>query len=215
MDKRIIDIIKIDPPLSDWDEEIEEIIGAYNGHYPKNRVIFTGSSSIRLWETLAQDMAPLKVLNHGFGGSRIYDSIHFSDKLVYPFLPKAVVIFSGTNDINENEDTKSAEDAFILAKQLLRGYRKNMPQVPIYYLSINRCIQRNIVGDEVTKFNNLMEGYLDDIKNMTFIRTSEAFYTQDKMPDEGYFQEDKLHLNPKGYSVWTSKIKPVLIKDLL
>src|SRR5687768_181547 len=34
-------------------------------------ILFVGSSSIRLWKTLAQDMAPLPVLNRGFGGATI------------------------------------------------------------------------------------------------------------------------------------------------
>ena len=31
----------------------------------------TGSSSIRLWDTLESDMAPLRVLNRGFGGAHM------------------------------------------------------------------------------------------------------------------------------------------------
>ena len=215
MNERILDIIKVDPPISEWDEEIDELLLGYNGDYPQGHVVFTGSSSIRLWETLEGDMAPLQVLNHGFGGSRLYDSIFFADKLVYPFAPKALVVFAGTNDINESEDTKSGDDAFILAKHLLMEYRKNLPEIPIYYLSVNRCNLRNNVSDEVDRFNNLMEEYLGGERKMTFIRTSETFLAEDGMPDDGYFQEDRLHLNAKGYAVWASKIKPVLSNDLL
>jgi hypothetical protein len=35
---------------------------------PDGSILFTGSSSIRYWKTLVEDMAPLQVLNRGFGG---------------------------------------------------------------------------------------------------------------------------------------------------
>src|SRR5262245_66348764 len=38
---------------------------------PQNGIVFTGSSSIRLWTTLAEDFAPLPVINRGFGGSML------------------------------------------------------------------------------------------------------------------------------------------------
>jgi len=34
-------------------------------------ILFTGSSSIKMWKTLEQDMAPMQVINRGFGGSTL------------------------------------------------------------------------------------------------------------------------------------------------
>lgn len=45
---------------------------------PPDMIVFTGSSSFTLWSTLAQDMAPLPVLNRGFGGARMQDVVHHS-----------------------------------------------------------------------------------------------------------------------------------------
>ena len=39
-------------------------------------VLFFGSSSIRLWKSLAEDMAPLKVVNRGYGGAMMRDLFH-------------------------------------------------------------------------------------------------------------------------------------------
>ena len=38
-------------------------------------LLFVGSSSIRLWKTLAQDFPEHPVINRGFGGSQIIDSV--------------------------------------------------------------------------------------------------------------------------------------------
>src|SRR2546425_5649528 len=46
---------------------------------PKAPVVFVGSSSIRLWKTLAQDFPKHHVLNRGFGGSEISDSAYYAD----------------------------------------------------------------------------------------------------------------------------------------
>jgi hypothetical protein len=37
-------------------------------------IVFTGSSSIRLWTTLAGDFPAHRVLNRGFGGSELRDA---------------------------------------------------------------------------------------------------------------------------------------------
>ena len=34
-------------------------------------IVFTGSSSINFWKSLAHDMAPMNVVNRGFGGSQM------------------------------------------------------------------------------------------------------------------------------------------------
>jgi len=49
-------------------------------------MLFIGSSSIRLWKTLADDFSKQRVLNRGFGGSQIANGeprpeIHVADRL--------------------------------------------------------------------------------------------------------------------------------------
>ena len=49
---------------------------------PKDGIVFVGSSSIRLWTTLADDFPGVPVLNRGFGGSRIAHSTRYADRIV-------------------------------------------------------------------------------------------------------------------------------------
>src|SRR3974377_2369893 len=58
-------------------------------------IVFTGSSSFTFWLTMEQDMAPLPVINRGFGGALIDDVIRYIDRIVVPYKPKAVVLFAG------------------------------------------------------------------------------------------------------------------------
>ena len=56
--------------LDGFDEDIEKFIDQDRiSPPPKNEFLFIGSSSIRLWDTLEEDMKPLKVINRGFGGA--------------------------------------------------------------------------------------------------------------------------------------------------
>ena len=65
----------------------------------QDAIVFVGSSSFTLWSSLEEDMAPLPVINRGFGGALIDDVVHYADRIVVPYQPSAVVLFAGTNDI--------------------------------------------------------------------------------------------------------------------
>ena len=48
----------------------------------KNNLLFIGSSSIRLWNDIENDMHPYKSIKRGYGGAHYYDLIHFIERLV-------------------------------------------------------------------------------------------------------------------------------------
>src|SRR5436853_118273 len=91
---------------------------------PKNAILFIGSSSIRMWKTLAQDFPDYRVINRGFGGSQISDSIYFADRIVIPYQPRAIVFYAGGNDINGG---KSAETVFTDFKTFVGKVRAKLP----------------------------------------------------------------------------------------
>ena len=74
------------PPGEDpleWREKVEAFeLEAQASPPPAGAALFVGISSIRLWDTLKEDMAPLPVIKRGFGGSRLFDSVYWADRLV-------------------------------------------------------------------------------------------------------------------------------------
>ncbi len=73
--------------------EIAAFEAADKTHFPSpGGVLFIGSSSIRLWSTLTQDFPELPVLNRGFGGSQIADSVRYVERIVFPYQAKMIVI---------------------------------------------------------------------------------------------------------------------------
>ena len=54
--------------LDGFDEDIDKFLDQDRiDPPPENAFLFIGSSSIRLWKTLEEDMKPLKIINRGFG----------------------------------------------------------------------------------------------------------------------------------------------------
>lgn len=198
-----------------WENDIAKIEARYNGNYPQDVVVFIGSSSIRKWETLADDMAPIPALNHGFGGSKIKDSTYYLDRLVFPFKPRAVVLFAGTNDINGVEgSSKTGEQVYEGFVDFVEAIRAEDPELPIYFISISPTNARWKVWDEAHKANELIAAYTATQHNVAFIDTTEQLLGADGLPNKDLFVWDGLHLNADGYAVWTSIIKPILEKDL-
>jgi hypothetical protein len=59
-------------------------------------VVFAGSSTIRFWNGLEEDMAPLPTVQRGFGGAKINDVIRYLDRLIARHEPSMVVLYIGS-----------------------------------------------------------------------------------------------------------------------
>ena len=93
-----------------FEDEIAAFEAADRVQPPPERPIgFVGSSSIRLGGSLGEDMAPLPVLNRGFGGSQLAHVVHFAERAVLRYRPRAVVLYAGDDDLHESSG-KSAAD---------------------------------------------------------------------------------------------------------
>ena len=193
-----------------WEEEIAALEAQDKAEAPpENALVFVGSSSIRRWDSLKEDMAPMPVIQRGFGGSKLGDAIYYIDRIITPYAPRAVVIFSGSNDI-AGDNPKSAEAVFALYKEFVSEVHKRLPGTPIYFIAISptgaRWEHRQIVADT----NALVESYSAAHDNLVYIDTASALLDENGESREELFVEDKLHLNADGYAVWTSIIRPAL-----
>ena len=198
-----------------WERTISRIERRSGGDTSQDAVVFLGSSSIRFWGTLADDMAPIPVLNHGFGGSKIKDATYYLDRLLFPFSPRAVVLFSGTNDINEiKASTKTGEQVYGGFVEFVEALRQRDPDLPLYYISITPTRARWAVWTEAQRANELIAAYAATQEKVTFVDTTAAFLGPDGTPNKSLFKIDGLHPNKEGYQVWTSIVKPLLMEDL-
>ncbi len=180
---------------------------------PEGTVIFIGSSSIRFWGSLAEDFAPLTVLNRGFGGSHLPHVTHFAPRVVIPHKPAAVVVYAGDNDFGGWEP-KSPEQVFLDFKKMMSLFRAELPGTPIYYLSIKASQLRWESWPKISKANALIEAYAQEDDQLTFIDVSSGMIGENGEPRPEVFWYDGLHLSDRGYAEWAAIVKPILMKDL-
>ncbi len=180
---------------------------------PPNVIVFTGSSSITFWSTLEQDMAPLPVINRGFGGSHMNDVVHYAKRIVVAYRPRAVVLFAGTNDISGSKP-KTAQEVFDSYRVFVEVVHAALPETPIYYISITPAPSRRKYWPIVNETNRLIKAHTETDPRLHFIDLTDVILGPDGKPDRSLFRIDRLHPNKKGYAKWTNVIKPILQADL-
>ncbi len=177
---------------------------------PRDPIVFTGSSSITYWSTLEQDMAPLPVINRGFGGSHLRDVIYYVPRVILPYHPRAVVLFAGTNDISGRRP-KNAREVYEAYLAFVSRVRSSLPETPIYYVSITPTPSRWKLWPIAQEANQLIRTYTETGSRLYFIDLTRAILRPDGKPDRSLYRFDRLHPNAKGYARWTAVIKPVLM----
>ena len=176
----------------------------------KGRILFTGSSSIRFWNSLEKDMKPLKVLNRGFGGAHISHVIHHFDDIVRPYSPKAIVFFCGTNDLTA---LKTPEETLNDFKKFLNLVKNEFGTIKVYMIGIKPSVDRLYLDEEERVFNNSVSFLAKEDPYLEYINVWDLMLNEDgtRMPD--LYVEDGLHMNPKGYEIWTQLVRESLNKD--
>jgi lysophospholipase L1-like esterase len=195
---------------SKWRADIDAFLAQDLEHpSPRGCVVFVGSSSIRMWQTLAADMAPIPIVHRGFGGSRLFDASYYSDELISKHQPSVVVVFSGTNDI-AGEQPKSAEQVRDLFLQLVQRMRWHDPNLMICNIAITPTLAREKHIPIVKEANRLIRLACEADAKLEFVDPSPDLLDSNGRPDAQWFRTDRLHLNERGYAIWTHHIRPVV-----
>lgn len=183
------------------------------GPASRGGVVFVGSSSIRLWSTLAADMQPLVVAQHGFGGAKLADVEYYADRLVNPFAPRAVVVFAGTNDLTPGA-SKSPQVLLETWQRFVARVRAGLPDVPIYFIGITPSPLRWAIWADAQETNRLVREWHATDPTLHYIETGPSLLGADGEPDPDNYRFDGLHLSAQGYAIWAELIRPRLLRDL-
>ena len=190
-----------------WEKDIQRFEHADNQEkYPKDAILFTGSSSIRLWSTIKEDMAPYPVIHRGFGGCRFSDVACYIDRIVYPHQFRALVIYVANDIIGDPRD-KTPEEVAHLFKYIVKGVRKNYPDQPVFLIEITPNKKLWKVWPTVKEANTLLAKTCDKLNNVYFIPTSASYLNDNGEPRTELTGPDLLHQNRDGYLLWTKLIK--------
>lgn len=173
----------------------------------ENIVAFYGSSSIRLWDTMQEDLQPHDTINLGFGGSTFRYCAHFFEEVFEELEPAQIILYGGDNDIS----SLSVEQTVINFHLLLDKVAARYPQKPVSVISVKPSPERAHLQKEIQRLNTHLEkGLKEKIAKSTFIDVHTHMLGDDGKAQESLFLEDNLHMNEKGYAIW----KEVLLEHL-
>ena len=183
----------------DWDAK---------NSFPENAILFTGSSSIRMWKT--HDGFPEKVLiNRGFGGAHISDMLHYFDQIVGKYRPSLIVFYCGDNDVDFG---KSAEQTFADFKLFFEQVEKLGSKTDLIYLPAKPSPARWAKYPEMKKLNILVNSLAGQKDNLKYVDITEPMLLPNEKPDPSVYLSDSLHLNKQGYDRWEKILHPLLEK---
>jgi lysophospholipase L1-like esterase len=175
---------------------------------PSNGVVFVGSSSIVKWASLEKDFPGVKVINRGFGGSQLEDSVFYADRIVTPYQPRIVVVYAGDNDLNAG---KTPETVFADFKAFVAKVHAKLPATRIVYIAIKPSPSRWKIKDKGEKTNALIAAECaKNPKLLRFVDVWQPMLDAKGEPRPELFVADMLHMNAAGYEVWT----PLVAKEL-
>jgi lysophospholipase L1-like esterase len=187
-----------------FQKEVDSIISANQSVNKDNLILFTGSSSIRMWENLKESFPNHNVLNMGFGGSEMADLLYYSDKLILPFKPKQIFIYEGDNDLSLG---RSAEQILASADDILSLVRQRLPESEVIFISPKPSLKRWALKEKYEDYNEKLKAWTSKKRNVRFADVWTPMLDSDGKVMQDIFIADGLHLNEKGYSIWTCALK--------
>lgn len=193
--------------IAKWDDEIRRLESlAQQQHPPEGAILLLGSSSIRLWDTADEDLAPYPVIRRGYGGARYSDLSIFASRLVSLHDFRALVIFVA-NDVTGATDDPSVSQVRQWVEQILATARRHQQDAEIFLVEITPTPARWGSWAEIRAVNAMLRDVALVTPKTHFISTAEYYLDPRAEPRADLFGEDRLHLNREGYRQWGKLIR--------
>lgn len=190
-----------------FSDQVSQISKDYPVSDYQSSVVFTGSSTIRMWKSLQQDFPMEKIVNTGFGGSQASDLLYYLDEVVLEYRPEKVFIYEGDNDLAAG---KSTEEIITTYNLIVEQIRAELPDTEIILISAKPSLSRWELADSYLELNAAMKKYARVNKNVRYANLWNPMLTANKTPMEDIFLDDKLHMNAKGYAIWAKVLRKFL-----
>jgi lysophospholipase L1-like esterase len=166
-------------------------------------IVFTGSSSIRLWHDLEERFPQYQIINSGFGGSQAYDLLVHLDRLVLKYHPKKVFIYEGDNDISFKKKPRKIVETF---KTIAHKIHAKDPTTQIVLISPKPSIARWRLRRRYKRLNRKLKKWAETNPNLNFVDVWGIMLNNRKV-NKDLFVEDGLHMNTLGYELWYKALK--------
>lgn len=173
----------------------------------KERLLFTGSSSIQRWETLDSDFKQYSVINTGVGNTTMDYLLDNRDSLIFVYDPWSIVIYSGDNDLAKLMTPEIVLSNAIQLREAIHDYNS---EIDILFISAKPSRARWVLHESFEEFNELLKFYCDTSNNVYFVDIWFKMLDEAGFPNKDLFLEDTLHINRSGYVIWADAIRECL-----
>ncbi|MBN3584367.1 G-D-S-L family lipolytic protein [Algoriphagus aestuarii] len=194
-----------------FDKEVETISHQLDSAgWAKGSVVFTGSSSVRMWKSLQDQFPEVPIINTGFGGSTAEDLETQLFPLVLRLEPSKVFIYEGDNDINGGI---TAAEIMATLDRIVSRIQKQLPNTTVNLISAKPSPSRWELKTSYMVLNDLMRQYCTAHKNVNFVNVWDIMLDKTGVPRADIFIGDNLHMNEKGYALWKEIFTPFLVEE--
>jgi lysophospholipase L1-like esterase len=168
-------------------------------------ILFTGSSSIRLWRSLGSDFAALPVLNRGFGGSTLPEVNHYFSRVVMSYRPRTIVLYAGDNDVAIGRTPQQVASDY---RTFVRLVRDSLRDARIVFVGIKPSPSRWHMAQQQREANRLVREIVASDPLQSFVDVFTPMLGANGRPRPEFFIADSLHMTPAGYVVWRGQLAP-------
>ncbi|MEN3322243.1 GDSL-type esterase/lipase family protein [Mariniflexile soesokkakense] len=166
-------------------------------------IVFTGSSSVRMWKDIQKLFPEYQIINSGFGGSQTIDLLNYTDDLILKYKPKKVFIYEGDNDISDKKRRKEILNTFSV---IISKIKEQNASTQIILISPKPSIARWHLKRKYIKLNKKLKKICEEDDSLEFANVWDIMLENRKIKKE-LFIKDGLHMNEAGYNLWYSVIK--------
>ncbi|WP_299796170.1 SGNH/GDSL hydrolase family protein [uncultured Maribacter sp.] len=204
----LLSIISFAQEENVFTNEVKDITIKYDSIWDsrKETIVFTGSSSVRLWRKLEKEFPDHQIINSGFGGSQSSDLLLFMDELILSYNPKKVFIYEGDNDLWAD---KSPTDVLDTTAEIIRRIKSKNPATEVILIAAKPSISRWKIRGKYKRLNRKMERFTKNDPQLYYVDVWKPMLNKRKLKTD-IFIEDGLHMNQKGYDIWYEAMKDLV-----
>ncbi len=182
-----------------YEDEVKRLEAEIAAFAYEPRLVFYGSSSIRLWDSLYKDFEWYLPANLGFGGSTLEACVYFFNRIMKQIQPQHLIVYAGDNDLGDGRTPLQVHGYFVELCRLMDESYKNLP---VSYISIKPSLARWDIRHKIQYTNSLIEASIANKPNITYVDVFNYMIGNNGLPDTDLYEADGLHLNKNGYRLW-------------
>ncbi len=173
----------------------------------ESSILFLGSSSIRRWESMSQDLSPWPTIGRGYGGAKFSDLAIYAPRLLAAHHPRGVAIYVGNDITGKAELDKPPEEVVRLFGIVVEAVKKQAPQAEIFLIALTPAPSRFAAWSNIQAANVQLREFCEKDAKLHFIETHPSYLTPDGQPRPELYVADRLHQNQDGYRIWSGIIR--------